>query len=124
MTRPLDEDAPVVADVAAQAVDLLNDATDAEVGYPGLHSVDDLEAVLAALARLTDELHDTAGHLDDYLTDQVDEDRLEPSGAGRRDPRDVVRAAGDALLEVRRLAAQLSDAINAAELAALQLASR
>ena len=124
MPDPIDEDAPLVAVVAADAVDLLTAATDAQVGYPGLRSVRDVEAVLSALARLIDELHDTAGHLDDYLSDQLDQDRLAPAAAVPRAPGEVARVVGDALLEVRQLAAQLSTAITAAELAALQLTSR
>jgi len=36
VSSPLDEDAPVLARVAVQAVSVLNDATAESVNYPGL----------------------------------------------------------------------------------------
>ena len=123
MQGPIDEDAPQVADVAAGAVKVLSDATDASVGFPGLDSVRDLEAVLAALARLAEELQETAGHLDHYLTDQLNRDGLTTDSASPS-PRVAGHAAGDALLEVQRLASRLSTAITAAEVATLPLRPR
>lgn len=42
----MDEDAPALAGVAAQAIDVLNDATCASVRYPGLSGLADTEAVV------------------------------------------------------------------------------
>ena len=123
MDSPLDEDAPAAAGVAAAALDVLSDATADSVGYPGLDSVRDLEAVLRALARLSDNLQDTARHLDDYLTGQLGQDQLAAT-RGSTTPAAAVQAAEDALLEVQRLSAELSGALTTAELATVQLKPR
>lgn len=123
MDNPLDEDAPAAAGVAAAALDVLNDATADSVGYPGLASVHDLEAVLAALAKLSANLQDTARHLDHYLTGQLSQQRLASTRASTT-PAAAVQAAEDALLEVQRLSAELSAALTNAELATLQLKPR
>jgi hypothetical protein len=68
VSSPLDEDAPALARVAVQAVSVLNDATEQSVDYPGLTGLRDTEAVMGALARLTDELQETVTHLNGYLT--------------------------------------------------------
>ncbi len=94
MSSPLDEDAPALARVAVQAVTVLNDATADSVDYPGLSGPRDIEAVLSALARLSDELQETATHLDDYLSDQLREQRLKRAKGSSQTPVSVVGVAG------------------------------
>lgn len=122
MSSPLDEDAPALARVAVQAVTVLNDATADSVDYPGLSGPRDIEAVLSALARLSDELQETATHLDDYLSDQLREQRLKRAKGSSQTPVSVVGVAGGALAEVRDAAAHMSGLLTAAELAMLAVA--
>ncbi len=122
MSSPLDEDAPALARVAVQAVTVLNDATADSVDYPGLSGPRDIEAVLSALARLSDELQETATHLDDYLSDQLREQRLKRAKGSSQTPVSVVGVAGGALAEVRDAAAHMSALLTAAELAMLAVA--
>lgn len=123
MSSPLDEDAPALARVAAQAVTVLNDATEESVEYPGLTGPRDFEAVLSALTRLSDELQETAAHLDEYLRDQLREQRLKPAAGSSQTPASVVGDAGAALTQVRDAAASMSTLLTAAELALLAVAS-
>ncbi len=122
MSSPLDEDAPALARVAVQAVTVLNDATADSVDYPGLRGPRDIEAVLSALARLSDELQETATHLDDYLSDQLREQRLKRAKGSSQTPVSVVGVAGGALAEVRDAAVHMSTLLTAAELAMLAVA--
>jgi hypothetical protein len=122
VSSPLDEDAPALARVAVQAVTVLNDATADSVDYPGLSGPRDIEAVLSALARLSDELQETATHLDDYLSDQLREQRLKRAKGSSQTPVSVVGVAGGALAEVRDAAAHMSTLLTAAELAMLAVA--
>jgi spore maturation protein SpmB len=122
VSSPLDEDAPALARVAVQAVTVLNDATADSVDYPGLSGPRDIEAVLSALARLSGELQETATHLDDYLSDQLRGQRLEPAKGSSQTPVSVVSVAGGALAEVRDAAAHMSTLLTAAELAMLAVA--
>jgi hypothetical protein len=122
VSSPLDEDAPALARVAVQAVTVLNDATADSVDYPGLSGPRDIEAVLSALARLSDELQETATHLDDYLSDQLREQRLKRARGSSQTPVSVVGVAGGALAEVRDAAAHMSALLTAAELAMLAVA--
>ncbi len=122
MSSPLDEDAPALARVAVQAVTVLNDATADSVDYPGLSGPRDIEAVLSALARLSGELQETATHLDDYLGDQLREQRLKRAKGSSQTPVSVVGVAGGALAEVRDAAAHMSALLTAAELAMLAVA--
>lgn len=122
MSSPLDEDAPALARVAVQAVTVLNDATADSVDYPGLSGPRDIEAVLSALTRLSDELQETAANLDDYLRDQLREQRLKRAKGSSQTPASVVGVAGGALAEVRDAAAHMSTLLTAAELAMLAVA--
>lgn len=119
MSSPLDEDAAALARVAVQAVSVLNDATAESVHYPGLTGLRDIEAVMSALARLTDELQVTAAHLDDYLREQLREQRLNPAKGSSQTPETVVATASGALADVRDAAAHMSTLLTAAELAML-----
>ena len=119
MSAPLDEDAPALARVAVQAVSVLNDATAQSVDYPGLTGLRDTEAVMSALARLTDELQQTVTHLNAYLSEQLRENRLNPAKGSSQTPESVVALARGALAEVRDAAAHMSTLLTAAEVAML-----
>ena len=121
MSAPLDEDAPAVARVAVRVVSVLNDATAGSVNYPGLAGPRDSEAVMSALARLAEELQQTAAHLDAYLSEQLREQRLHAAPRSSQDPQTAVRTARGALGEVRDAAARMSDLLTAAELAMLDV---
>ena len=121
MSAPLDEDAPAVARIAVQAVSVLNDATAESVDYPGLTGPRDSEAVMSALARLADELQDTAAHLDAYLSEQLRDQRLHAAPRSSRSPQTAVHTARRALGEVRDAAARMSDLLTTAELAMLDV---
>ncbi len=119
MSSPPDEDAPALARVAVQAVTVLNDATAESVHYPGLTGLRDIEAVMSALVRLTDELQETVTHLNDYLSEQMREQHLNPPTGGSQTPESVVAIASGALGDVRDAAAHMSTLLTAAELAML-----
>lgn len=121
MDDPLDEDAPLVASVAADAVKLLQDATAGSVGYPGLHGVDDAEDILGDLARLTQQLQETVAHLESYLDEQVEQHQLSPDHGSRRTPSQTIGTAQEALAEVRTAAGQMTRLLNAAEQAMLEV---
>jgi len=123
VSSPLDEDAPALARVAAQAVSVLNDATAESVDYPGLTRPGDTEAVMSALGRLADGLQETVAHLDDYLSEQLREHRLKPTPGGSQTPESAVASAHSALTEVREAAAHMSRLLNTAELAMLAVDS-
>ena len=124
MSSAMDEDAPALARVAAQAVAVLNDATTESVDYPGLAGLRDTEAVLGALARLADELQETTAHLTGYLTDQLDAGRLLPAQGTTQPPTSAVATARGALTDVRDAAAQMSSLLTQAELALLAVEPR
>ena len=119
MSSPLDEDAPALARIAVQAVSVLNDATAKSVDYPGLSGLRDSEMVISALARLADEVQETAAHLDGYLSEQLREQRLGPARGSSQTPQCAVETACEALAEVRDAAAHMSALLSAAELAML-----
>lgn len=121
MSSPLDEDAPGLARVAVQAVSVLNDATAESVDYPGLTGVRDIEAVTSALAQLTNELQEAVTHLDDYLSEQLREQRLNPAKGSSQTPESAVAVASGALADVRNAASDMSRLLNAAELAMLAI---
>lgn len=121
MGQPLDEDAPVLADTAAAAVDVLNDATLAGVGYPGLESLSDAEAVLGSLARLAAGLQETVDHLTRYLDDELRDGRLPGAAATASAPTAAVAAAQVSLGRVREAAHHMSLLLTQAELAVLAL---
>lgn len=120
---PMDEDAPALAGVAAQAVDVLNDATSASVAYPGLTGLADTEAVLVSLTRLADELQQTASHLGDYLLDQRAKGVLSTAGGSRQTVDAAVDRARRVLEQVHGAAGELSSLLTDAELALLALQS-
>jgi len=93
------------------------------VDYPGLTGPRDTEAVMSALGRLADGLQETVAHLDDYLGEQLREQRLKPAPGGSQTPASAVAGAHSALTEVREAAAHMSRLLNAAELAMLAVDS-
>lgn len=121
MTSPLDEDAPALAQIAVQAVRVLNDATDVSVAYPGLGGTRDTEAVLSALARLAEQVQETAAHLGGYLSEQLQEQRLHPAHGTSQLPESAVDSACAALAEVREAAVHMAALLTAAELAMLAI---
>lgn len=80
MTAPLDEDAAALAQIARQAAAALDDATQPDVGYPGLDYPDDVVDVLVALAGLAGGLQHTLAHLGRFLDEGLDAGRLTGTG--------------------------------------------
>lgn len=119
----MDEDAPALAGVAAQAVDVLNDATSASVRYPGLGGLADTEAVVVALTRLAAELQDTTAHLDGFLVQELAHDRLTGHDGSEATAAAAVAVARGALGQVRAAAEQMAAMLAHAELAMLALSS-
>lgn len=110
MTEPLDEDAPALAAVAADATTLLEASTDEGVGRPGLEDLGDAEDVVTQLSRLAEDLQQTMTHLGDYLDQQSAADSARP-GLG---------AARQALGDVRVVAAEMAQLLRVAEQALLE----
>lgn len=119
----MDEDAPALAGVAAQAVHVLNDATCASVQSPGLDGLTDTEAVVVSLTRLAEDLQDTAAHLDDFLIEQLTEDRITGHDGSDATAATAVLSARHALEQVRVTAGHMATLLNQAELAMLALRS-
>lgn len=117
----MDEDAPALAGVAAQAVHVLNDATCASVQTPGLGGLADTEAVVVSLTRLAEELQDTAAHLDGFLIEQLTEDRITGHDGSDATASAAVLSARHALEQVRVMAGHMATLLNQAELAMLAL---
>ncbi|MFI5931941.1 hypothetical protein [Actinoplanes sp. NPDC051494] len=115
MSSSIDEDAPALATVAAEAVGLLNDATGPEVGYPGLAGSDDVEDVLAALNRMAGDLRQTVAQLTRYLNDEVTTELSASGTTGRHGS--TVAAARRALQEVQENTRTLAEALTTAETA-------
>ncbi|GAA1843547.1 hypothetical protein ACFFOM_04105 [Microlunatus capsulatus] len=111
MSEPLDEDAPALAAVAADATTLLEASTDDGVGHPGLEGLGDAEDVVTQLSRLAEELQRTMTHLGDYLDE---------SSSGRDHPRPGLGAARQALGDVRVVAAEMAQLLRVAEQALLE----
>ncbi len=74
---------------------------------------------MSALARLADEVQETATHLDGYLSDELREQRLGPVRGSSQTAECAVETACRALAEVRDAAAHMSALLSAAELAML-----
>ena len=124
MYDALDEDAPALARTAAAAVEVLNDATAASVGCPGLDDLRDTEAVLVALSALADGLQETTAHLTHYLDRQLAADRLAPAAGSGRSPEATVKTTVDVLDDVRAAAEHLSALLTRAELSMLAMDTR
>lgn len=118
---PTDEDAPALAAVAAEAVEVLNDATAPDVGYPGLDDTRDVEHVLGALNRLAGDLQQTAAQLARYLDDELIEGRLVPAAGSNDEVAQTVVAARDILVGVGVSAQTLALRLTRAEAAMLAL---
>lgn len=112
MTAPLDEDAAALAHIARTAAQALDDATQPDVGYPGLAYPDDVAEVLEALASLAGGLQSTVAHLGRFLDEELDAGRL--TGTGDSTGAAAVSATRARLQEAHastaELAAQLSRA--------------
>ncbi|WP_250029358.1 hypothetical protein [Paractinoplanes maris] len=121
MSSPIDEDAPALATVAAEAVGLLSDATGPEVGYPGLTGTDDVEDVLASLNRIAGELQQTAAQLSRYVGDELDAGHLTPGPGSPGQDHQNIAAARQALTDVQGSAQTLAQLLTTAKTAILAL---
>ncbi len=106
MTQPLDEDAVALAQIALTAARALNDATQPNVGYPGLTYPDDVAEVLDALARLAGGLQSTVAHLGRFMDEELDAGRL--TGTGDSTGAAEVSATRARLLEAHAGCGELS----------------
>ncbi len=73
------------------------------------------------MARLADEVQETAAHLDAYLSGQLRDQRLNAARSSSQSPQAAVATARRALAEVRDAAARMSDLLTTAELAMLDV---
>ena len=109
---PLDEDAAALAEIARTAARALDDATQPDVGYPGLAYPDDVAEVLSALASLSDGLQATLAHLGRFLDQELDAGRL--TGTGDSSGATEVAATRARLREAHASAGHLSEELTAA----------
>lgn len=111
-TVPIDEDAALLAHIAQQAAQTLDDATHPGVGYPGLGSPRDARDVLDALARLADGVQSTVAHLGRFLDQELDAGRLAGADGGTGAAQVTAARAGlrGAHAASGELSAQLSSA--------------
>lgn len=122
MSQPLDEDAVALAQIALTAAKTLNDATQPDVGYPGLTYPDDVAEVLDALARLAGGLQSTVAHLGRFMDEQLDAGRLTGTGdstgaaevsATRARLQEAHAASGELSAQLTRAAAAVNGTTNA-----------
>lgn len=118
MSAPLDEDAPALAAVAADATSLLEASTAESVGHPGLDGVGDAEDIVSDLSRLAEQLEKTMAHLSAYLDERVQADRVASSSAGPADH--GLRTARRALDDVRDVAVEMAQLLRVAEQSILE----
>lgn len=122
MSQPLDEDAAQLAEIARTAAHALDDATQPDVGYPGLTYPDDVAEVLTALAKLAGGLQSTVAHLGRFMDEQLDAGRLTGAGsssgaaevsATRARLQEAHAASGELAAQLGRAAAAVSDTTTA-----------
>ena len=106
MTGPVDEDAAALAQIAQTAARALDDATQPQVGYPGLTHPEDVAEVLGALAALATGLQSTVAHLGRFLDEELEVGRL--TGTGNSSGVSAVSATRAGLLEAHAASGELS----------------
>ena len=112
ISTPLDEDAVALARITREAAKALDDATQPDVGYPGLEYPDDVADVLRALAHLAGGLQRTLAHLGRFLDEELDAGRL--TGPGDSSGAAAVAATRAQLIVAHAAAGQLSVQLDAA----------